>query len=144
MLKRIDLKWNGFLQSYAGLTEAAMKEPGVVGDWSVKDILAHVTTWEDETLKSLPVLMEGRRMPLYGGVDRFNARQSALKRSLPLDRVLSQLGDTHQRLIAFLKTVPEEHLRTETRVRRRLRLDTYSHYPEHAGSIQQWRAARGI
>lgn len=121
-----------------------METPGVVGGWSVKDIIGHVTTWEQETLKSLPVLMEGRRTPVYGGVDRFNAQQAALKGSLPLDQVLSQLGDTHRRLIAFLKTVPEGHFSTETRVRRRLRLDTYGHYPEHAQSIQAWRLARGL
>ncbi len=143
LLTRIDRRWSEFVQSYAGLTENAMTQPGVIGEWSVKDIIAHVTTWEEETLKALPVLVEGRRTPLYGGVDRFNAQQATLKSKSPLNEVLLQNGDTHQRLIAFLKTVPEIHLNTETRVRRRLRLDTYNHYPEHTESIVSWRSGKG-
>ena len=36
-----------------------MMEPGVTGDWSVKDVLAHVTIWEAEALKYLPLIAEG-------------------------------------------------------------------------------------
>ena len=41
-----------------------MVEPGVVGNWSVKDVLAHVTTWEEEAQKYLPAILEGRRPPI--------------------------------------------------------------------------------
>jgi hypothetical protein len=33
----------------AGLTPAEMCQPGVCGDWSVKDVLAHLTAWEQNT-----------------------------------------------------------------------------------------------
>ena len=38
-----------------------MLEPGVTGAWSVKDILAHVTTWEGEALKHLPLVLRGEK-----------------------------------------------------------------------------------
>jgi hypothetical protein len=38
--------------------------------------------------------------------------------------------------------VPEEQFARETRFRRRLRLDTYRHYLEHARAIREWRAER--
>jgi hypothetical protein len=121
-----------------------MMEPGVVGDWSVKDILAHVVIWEEETLKALPLMIDGKQPPRYGGVDRFNAEQSALKRGLTLSQALQQLDQTHRRLLAYLQTVPESYFAEETRLRRRLRLDTYGHYPEHTASIVAWRKARGL
>ena len=34
-----------------------MSEQGVTGSWSVKDIIAHVTTWEEEALKHLPLIL---------------------------------------------------------------------------------------
>jgi hypothetical protein len=65
-----------------------------------------------------------------------------LKRGLSLSAVQQQLDDTHLRLIEYLQNVPEEVLTTETRFRRRLRLDTYSHYPIHTQAIHDWRAKR--
>ncbi len=53
LLARLDKAWAALGESYAGLTEAEMTTPGVAGDWSVKDMLAHVATWEEEALKYL-------------------------------------------------------------------------------------------
>jgi len=76
----------------------------------------------------------------YGGIDAFNAQVIAERRKLSLAEVLRQRDETHRRLIEFLQTVPEDQIANETRFRRRLRLDTYGHYPEHAEAIRKWRA----
>ncbi|MDP3064652.1 MAG: DinB family protein [Chloroflexota bacterium] len=144
LLQRIGERWQTFNDSFAGLPDAALQEPGVTGEWSVVDVVAHVTTWEEETLKALTLLMEGARPPQYGGVDAFNARESARKRALSLAVVHRQAAETHQRLLAFVQAAPERHFATETTFRRRLRLDTYSHYPEHTRAILAWRQARGL
>ena len=120
-----------------------MVEPGVTGAWSVKDILAHVTTWEEEALKCLPVILRGERPPRYsvthGGINAFNAHMTERKRAFSLAEVLRQLEDTHSRLVGYLESAPEDQLITETRFRHRLRMDTYSHYPRHADAIRKWR-----
>ena len=41
LLKRLDAAWAELNASYAGLSDSHLTEPGVLGDWSVKDILAH-------------------------------------------------------------------------------------------------------
>lgn len=125
------------------MSDAQLMEPGVTGEWSVRDILAHVTTWEEEALKHLPLILEGGRPPLYsakyGGIDDFNALMTEQKRGLSLAEVLRQLDETHRRLIEYIHSAPEEQFTRETRFRRRLRLDTYSHYPKHAKAIARWR-----
>jgi hypothetical protein len=65
-----------------------------------------------------------------------------LKQSLSLSEVLRQQEDIHGRLIDFIQNAPEDQIFRETRFRRRLRLDTYSHYPEHTGAITKWREQR--
>jgi hypothetical protein len=143
LLRRIHDAWEALQQSYAGLSDARLTEPGVAGDWSVRDILAHVTTWEEESLKYLPLIIEGGRPPKYaryGGIDAFNAMMTEQKRGLSLADVQQQMRDVHDKLIDFLQGVPEEQFLRETRFRRRLRLDTYRHYGEHARMIGQWRA----
>lgn len=143
LLKQLDKAWAAIKESYAGLSDAQMTEPGVTGNWSVKDILAHVTTWEEEALKYLPLIIEGGRTPRYsvkyGGISAFNAQMTEQKRGLSLSDVLKQLDETHRRLNDYIHQAPEEQFTRDTRFRRRLRLDTYSHYPKHARAIRQWR-----
>jgi hypothetical protein len=146
LLKRLGRSWEDFQASYAGLSRSVLLAPGVAGDWSVRDIIAHVTWWEEEALKHLPLILAGGRPPrysvTYGGIDSFNAQMTELKRHLSLSEVLRQQEDTHRRLIDFIEGAPDDQLIRETRFRHRLRLDTYSHYREHVEMIRQWRAQR--
>jgi hypothetical protein len=146
LLKQLDQVWAAIKESYTGLSDAQLTEPGVTGHWSVKDILAHVTTWEEEALKYLPLIIKGgkpaRYSLRYGGIDAFNAQMTEQKRGLSVSDVLRQLDETHRRLIDYVQSAPEEQFTRETRFRRRLRLDTYSHYPKHAKAIREWREQR--
>ena len=148
LLKRLDKAWEALKASYIGLSEGELMEPGVTGDWSVKDIIAHVTWWEEEALTHLPLILAGGRPPRYsdryGGIDAFNAQMAEQKRVLSLSEVLRQRDDTHRRLIDFVGSVPEDQIARETRFRRRLRLDTYGHYPKHAEAIRSWRERRSV
>jgi len=146
LLERVDARWGALLESYAGLSPAEMVEPGVTATWSVKDIVAHVTSWEEEALKHLPVILAGGRPPRYavthGGIDAFNAQTTERNRDAPLFEVLRRRDDTHRRLRTFIEDMPEAALAAETRARRRLRLDTYGHYVVHTKAIQRWRERR--
>jgi hypothetical protein len=142
LLRRLDEAWVGFNESYAGLSDAQLTTAGVTGAWSVRDIIAHVTTWEEEALTHLPLILEGGTPPRYsvryGGIDAFNARMTEQKRGLSLAEVRAQLVSTHRRLVALIQAIPAVQC-ADTRFRRRLRLDTYGHYPLHADAIRQWR-----
>ena len=146
LLKRLDKAWEALKVSYVGLSDAELMEPGVTDAWSVEDIITHVTWWEEEALTHLPLILTGGRPPRYsvryGGIDAFNAQMTEQKRKLSLSEVLRQRDDTHRRLIDFIQSVPEDQIARETRIRRRLRLDTYSHYPKHAEAIRKWRERR--
>ena len=144
LLKRIEGRWETLHQTMEGLPEKAVMEPGVVGQWSVKDVMGHVTTWEKETLTHLHAIMRGMPTPQYDGVDPFNARESAKKQGLPLQEIRRQMAETHEELLAFLADVAEEHFATETRFRWRLPIDTYGHYREHASQISAWRRANRV
>ena len=143
LFKRLDSAWNAFKASYDGLSVSELTMPGVTGNWSIKDIIAHVTWWEEEALKHLPLILTGGMPPrysvTYGGIDAFNALMTEQKKNLSLDEVLQNRDLIHQRLIEFIQTVTEDQISMETRFRRRLRLDTYGHYKKHAKAIRKWR-----
>jgi uncharacterized protein (TIGR03083 family) len=143
LLERLDGAWTALVESYAGLPDARLVEPGVVDDWSVKDVLAHVTAWEEEALKHLPLVIGGGTPPRYaaqGGIDAFNARAVEASRGRSLAEVLRRRDLTHARLVDYVRSQPEGTFGSRTRARRRLRLDTYGHYPEHTEAIRAWRA----
>ena len=146
LLKKVDARWQDLLASYAGLSAAEMNEPGVTGTWSVKDIIAHVTVWEEEALTHLPVILARRKPPRYsvthGGINAFNAQMTQRNRELPLAEVLRRRDGTHRRLLEFVEGVPESECGGDTRFRRRLRLDTYGHYAVHTRAIRAWRERR--
>lgn len=144
LLETIEQRWDELRASVKGLSDEEMQAPGVVGDWSVKDILAHVTTWEEEALKHLPEIAAGkpqqRYKDVYGGLDAFNALKFEENQKRPLAEVRARLTETHRQLLDYLETVPDELLHSRERFRTRLRWDTYSHYPLHAAHISEWRA----
>src|SRR5256884_3690803 len=79
-MQRLEQAWVDFQESYAGLPEADLMRPGVTGSWSVRDIIAHVTWWEEEALTHLPLVLAGGRPPrhflAHGGHDAFNAKEN--------------------------------------------------------------------
>jgi uncharacterized protein DUF1706 len=143
LLQRLDKAWIAFRGSYAGLSKSDLLEPGVTKTWSVRDIIAHVTTWEEEALKHLPAILQGRRPPrysvTYGGIDAFNALMTTTKARLSLAEVFRQQEEIHRQVLDAVGRAPDDQLVRETRFRRRLRLDTYHHYPKHTEAIRRWR-----
>ena len=146
LFQRIDAAWQELQDATAGLSEESMLAPGAIGEWSVRDLLSHVATWEEEALWALPIIVEGGKLPRYasqGGIDAFNARQQEAKRHLSLQRLLQEMNATHQRLLALVDRVSESAYATEGRFLRRLRLDAISHWRGHAQDVRRWRASQG-
>jgi hypothetical protein len=144
LLELLDSAWAEFEDSYAGLSSEQMMIPRVTGEWSVRDMIAHVTWWEQEALKSLPILRDGGKWPrysvTYGGIDAFNAMMTEQRRHLSLTEVLRQYDEVHGQLMDYVRAAPVGLIATETRFRRRIRLDAYGHYPVHSAAIRDWRA----
>jgi hypothetical protein len=72
---------------------------------------SHVTIWEQEAIKYLPLIIEGGvplRYSTYGGIDAFNERMMGERLQLPLLEVRKQLGETHRQLIDLIKSLPED------------------------------------
>jgi hypothetical protein len=144
LLQQLDTAFQAFKASYEGLSDAELLEPGVTGAWSIRDIIAHLTTWDQEALKHLPSILEGHRPPrysvTYGGIDAFNALTTLQKAGLSLAEVIAQIDIVHRRVVDTVERAPDDALASGSRFRRRLRLDTFGHYPKHTAAIQRWRA----
>ena len=144
---QLEGEWTRLMESLSKLPDNALNEPGAVGHWSVRDLLGHITTWEEEALTALPVILEGRSLPRYasyGGIDAFNAREQDHKLGYTLAELKRDLAATHERLMSYLASVPETAYAQEGRFLRRLRQDTYGHYREHTAQVVQWRKGQNM
>lgn len=143
VLVKIEAAWSDFNASWAGLTAEQMQKPGVMEAWSVKDLIAHVSWWEEESLNHLPEIIMGirpqRYSVLYGGLDAFNALMTEKWRPLSLAEVQHKAAATHSQLMSYLESIPEGHFTSKTRFYQRLRWDTFGHYPFHGKAIREWR-----
>ena len=89
------------------------------GEWSAKDLIAHLATWEELALRSLAEWRRGEvpwvesddgpfRRSGTERVDAFNARAVAENRGLSLEEVRRNSEETHQRLVAEITALSDE------------------------------------
>jgi hypothetical protein len=87
-----------------GLDEGEMLRPGVVGVWSVKDVLAHIAAWESELVTALNKA-QGRGVPRIvqiDDIDEWNAEQYHANAARPLALVLTDFEDVHAMLLEMV------------------------------------------
>ncbi len=139
VLRQIDGSWRELQSALAEVPGDRMEEPGVVGPWSTKDLLDHVTTWETEMMANVQRAIDGVEMKRYPDVDAFNADASAAKRAMSVEDLRQQLSKVHGETVGFVSALSDELLGREE-VEWRIRVDTFAHYREHAEQIRRWLA----
>ena len=50
LLRAIHMEWDSLEKSFTNLTPEQMIQPGAIGKWSVKDVLAHLAEWQQMCL----------------------------------------------------------------------------------------------
>ena len=98
------------LTTIGGLNEAALEHKRVIGDWSVKNVLAHIAAWEAWVVQALPARMTTGVTPedfrqRAEDEDRFNAEEVAEREELTPDEQLMELERTRAELLAYVRGV---------------------------------------
>jgi uncharacterized protein (TIGR03083 family) len=105
----------------ATLTPAQMSEPGIVGDWSVKDVLAHLIEWEQMCLGWYAAGLRGEIPPLpapgfkWSQTPQLNQQIYEKHRDRPLDEVLDQFQASHREILGIIQELSNEDLFTPGR-----------------------------
>ncbi len=139
VVRKIDGSWRELQSALAEVPGNRMEEPGVVGPWSTKDLLGHVTTWEAEMMANVQRTADGLEMKRYPDLDTFNADASAAKRAMSVEDLRRELSEVHDETVRFVSALSDELLGREE-VEWRIRIDTFAHYREHAEQVRRWLA----
>lgn len=141
----IESEWRLWVQALGHVPVDAYDRPGFDG-WSLKDLVGHVTTWEDDTVRAALEWLQGRDHTPQNAdpnwdLDTWNAEQVSAKRGQPLTSLLVELGATHSRLVSVLTLMPPEAWKPE-RVEK-VNADTWAHYREHREAVDGWLGKQG-
>ncbi|HLY29996.1 MAG TPA: DinB family protein [Ktedonobacterales bacterium] len=111
-LERMQLARAALNEAISGLTDDQMSQDLVTGEWTVKDILAHLAAWQGEVIVTIERITHGDRNDalINESVDEWNARRVNERRRLPLMDVMQEFHDAHDRLLALLGASPAEHI----------------------------------
>lgn len=125
------------------LDETTLDRPGVVGDWSIKVILAHLTWWEQQALGVLrgePDIVQPEGEPWETTQQRINTQTYEVSRDRPISEVLFEWRASYQQVLQAIAGLSNEELAREE-VYDDLVGNTFAHYQDHRQAIQ---AALGL
>lgn len=152
----------GWEDLLAAVGPGRMDEPGVVGEWSVRDVVAHVAGYERFVAATILADLRGAAATpreLYdrddqppGGDEpdpdhaRYNDWVVRHARGRPLAQVLGSAREAYERLRAAVDALTEEELADPGRfawlpgraLATILPNQSFAHYAMHAPSIRAW------
>jgi hypothetical protein len=129
------------------LSNAQMLLPGVDGEWSVKDALAHISAWERRMIKWVRSLQndEVPDIPLPWDVDRMNADTFSQVKDRSLTEVLEEFHHSYSESMELAESLSEEQLQTIYSdtwpigpLWTGIAANTSWHYKDHRSDIQKW------
>jgi uncharacterized protein (TIGR03083 family) len=140
------------LQSFAGLSDEQMQEPGVCGDWSVRDILAHIAAWDRATTEAYRAMVAGERPAFLDldeeGIEAFNHEHHQVTLQAGVDEVVTELLASRNEMLEMLRDLDNKTLFAPAPGDTQADLSiaacinvTISHDEEHAEMIEEWREA---
>ena len=149
LTETIQLTWTAWEAMIGQVEEEQLVSPGVAGDWSLKDIIAHIT-WHE---KEMVGLVEAHALV---GSDLWNLptdeRNTAIYtevRDLPLEQVLAKSAQVHQQLLEALPSISDADLTDPTGFPNMppewqpwliIAQNTYQHYQDHIKDVERWLA----
>jgi uncharacterized damage-inducible protein DinB len=125
------------------LSEKELTDIAVVGDWTVRDVLAHILAWEEVAVQRLELVAAGRASEIRWvrdeEVDDTNARFHRESLGLSLPQVRERLEKIGRQLEERLKRLPAGIAEGTELIAVWFSNCTYAHYQEHLEQITAWR-----
>lgn len=145
-LRELEKHWTDLRSAVESVPEEELASPGVVDDWSVKDIVGHIAFWADRGAATLNASNTGNFESLTWGegdnwVDQWNEREAKARKNTPYKEIRGEWLTAHEAARKALEAATDESLNAKYRQGTVLDYyagDTYTHYKEHLDQIKDW------
>jgi hypothetical protein len=137
LLRREDEAWRRFEDAFAEIADDRRDMPGVVPDWSVKDLVWHCGYWAGYAGEVLERMARGVPEPDDQDWDGVNAAVARDGRALSWDQILVEAAKGRERARAALSALPT----ITDAAAEEFTGETFEHYDEHAAEIAAFATA---
>jgi hypothetical protein len=116
LLMEIQKEWDVLGKFLATLTSEQMTQPGAIGEWSSKDVLAHLAEWQRMCLDWYNAGLRGEtpHLPAEGfkwnQMPALNQKIFEKYRDQPLEYVLDFFQTSHRQTLEVVQRLSEEEL----------------------------------
>ncbi len=140
LLDRIDEAWRQLFMGLDDIPEDRLSDPGVIGDWSLKDLFGHLAFWDEHATEEIERALAG--LPREDNAwQEMNETDYAARRDHTLSEQRSAMHQAHAALVERLESVAGIEA---ARIDEAIRVDTYEHYQDHIKDIRAWRQRAGV
>ncbi len=128
----------------ASFSDDQLLVPNLHGDWSIKDLIAHIGFWEQHTAKRFSALLRGVKPPDGSlTIDELNAQVYAQNRHKPLTEVRLAEQAAYEQLLLLVENATADDLFNPRRFAwtdgkpfaEWIENNTYGHYEEHLADL---------
>ena len=157
LLGGIRLERQRLEDSLHGLTNSDMVKSPRPGTWSIKDILAHVSAWENTFMGWYQAGLKGGKVgkPDFsqaGVLADVNRQIYEANKNRSLKDVLAGYKNSYERILALVESIPAEDIFARGRfawtgtqkLASYITANTSSHYPSHLKMVEALKQKYGI
>lgn len=88
-----------------------MPSSGRIGDWSKREILAHVAGWSAAAIPDTRAILEGKEPSSFGlSPDEFNAHSVESRRNQSAETTVREINRLHRRWIKVISSLSESQI----------------------------------
>ncbi len=154
VLERIREAYRALDDVLSELSPEQMHQKGVEGEWSAKDVIAHVAEWDRRLVAWLEQIQRGtlpRQAVDWSDADEINDQIYRQYKDSPVDAVLEDFRLAHQGALDAVSRIPDETMEKSPRfdeypdfdLRELIGWETWEHYDEHGEAIIRWARGHG-
>lgn len=138
----------------AGLTPEQLTTPGVIENWTIKDVLAHLTAWEVAMVTNLGKAQRGQtpKVPQWTDATRRQQNEQWWQeyQTRPLERVLADWQGVRKQTLRLLEATKEAELAAPLKWWQKhplwayIHSNTAEHEAKHTQAILTWRQQHNL
>jgi len=124
--------------------------------WSVKDLMAHIASWERVAFDILQPARDAEPLKEYiakvfESIDNFNAKTYEQNKDRPLNEIEGEFNNAYQNFFALVESLDEAFIARnlpfegseEITIESIISSNTYQHYQEHAETLENYSPESG-
>lgn len=107
LVKQFEEARQDFLETLKKFPKDRVEEK-LFGEWNLKDVIAHFSGWDNYFTDSLKLLKEGKAVPKWGTIDKFNKRSVDSCKKFSWEKIYSEFVKSGENFIKEYSNISKE------------------------------------